>query len=125
MRRTINAVIIRDNSILLVRKGQSWLLPGGKPKLRESDLECLSREIGEELSNTQLQNIRYYRSFVGLTHENERFMTNIYFADIKGDLNPPSLEISECRWVEDVNQYQFSEINSKVINSLIKDGYLK
>jgi ADP-ribose pyrophosphatase YjhB (NUDIX family) len=60
LRTAINAVIIEDGKILLVRKRQTWILPGGKPGINESDLECLCREIREELSGTQLDNIRYY-----------------------------------------------------------------
>jgi len=52
MRIAIGAAIIEDGKILLVRKRQSWILPGGKPEPKESDIECLCREVSEELSGT-------------------------------------------------------------------------
>lgn len=66
MRIAIGAAIIDDGKILLVRKKQIWILPGGKPELGESDIECLCREVSEELSGTQLDNIRYYGEFEGV-----------------------------------------------------------
>ena len=125
MRITINATIIDDGRILLVRKGQSWLLPGGKPGPSESDIECLCREVNEELSGTELENIRYYNEFVGNTHIGERFKTKVYLVDIKGALREPSAEIVECRWVDNISQYNISDMNLKVIDSLINDGYLR
>lgn len=35
MRIAIGAAIINDGKILLVRKKQSWILPGGKPEQKE------------------------------------------------------------------------------------------
>ena len=124
MRKTINAAIIKNAKILLVRKGQSWLLPGGKPEIGETDIECLCREVSEELSGTQLENIKFYGNFIGYTHLQERFRTDVYLANIKGELNQPSAEIAEYRWVDDTNQYNLSDMNSKVIDSLIKEGLL-
>ena len=125
MRETVNGAIIRNTRILLVRKEQSWLLPGGKPNPGESDIECLCREVGEELSGTQLENIRYYNEFVGNTHIQERFKTKVYLVDIKGAIREPSAEIKESRWVNDTSKYNLSDMNLKVIDSLIRDGYLR
>lgn len=49
----VGAVIIRDNEILLVRRGQppaegSWSIPGGKVELGETLVDALCREIKEE-----------------------------------------------------------------------------
>ena len=38
MRTVINAAIIQDKKILLVKKKETWILPGGKPDGGESDL---------------------------------------------------------------------------------------
>jgi ADP-ribose pyrophosphatase YjhB (NUDIX family) len=65
MRETINAVIIRNKKILLVKKEKSWLLPEGKPNPDESDIECLCREVDEELSGTLLKDIEFYGKFIG------------------------------------------------------------
>lgn len=62
MRKTINVAIINRKKLLLVRKGQSWLLTGGKPESDESDLECLCREVWEELSGTKIKNLNTMES---------------------------------------------------------------
>lgn len=125
MRETVNVAIIRNAKILLVRKGQSWLLPGGKPNPGESDIGCLCREVDEELSGTRLENIKYYNEFVGDTHIQERFRTKVYLADIGGELREPSAEIKEYGWVDNTSKYNLSDMNLKVMDSLIRDGYLR
>ena len=126
MRTAIGAAIINNGKILLVRKRQIWILPGGKPEFNESDIECLCREVSEELSGTQLDNIRYYGDFKGRTpHTKDILKARVYFADINGKLCQPAAEIAEYSWVKDPNQYDLSEITSKIVDSLIRDGYLR
>ena len=125
MRTAIGAAIIDNGKILLVRKRQSWILPGGKPESGESDIECLCREVGEELSGTQLDNIRYYRDFEGKTpHKRDILRAKVYFADIKEELCQPAAEIVAYEWVNDISRYNLSEITSKIVDSLRRDGHL-
>lgn len=125
MRLAIDAAIIQDERILLVRKKQSWILPGGKPKSNELDLECLCREVGEELSGTEIDNIRYYGEFEGITpHKGDVLKARVYFADIKGQLRQPAAEIAAYEWISDTSKYNLSDITSKIVDSLRKDGYL-
>ncbi|PIU29868.1 hypothetical protein COT07_03725 [Candidatus Woesearchaeota archaeon CG07_land_8_20_14_0_80_44_23] len=130
MRVAIDAAIIQDGRILLVRKKQSWILPGGKPNPNESDLECLCREVREELSGTQLEldegKIKYYGDFEGITpHTGDILTAKVYFANIKGELHNYSAEISGYAWANDPREYNLSDITSKIVDSLAKDGYLK
>ena len=48
------AVIVKHGRLLLVRKRgtSAFILPGGKPESGESDLQCLAREMREELAAT-------------------------------------------------------------------------
>lgn len=125
MRQAVNAAIIKEGKILLVRKKQSWIFPGGKPKVDESDLECLCRELKEELSGTELENIRYYGEFEGVTpHKGDVLKARVYFADIKGQLCPPSLEIAAYEWIKETCEYNLSNITSKIVDSLKKDRHL-
>ena len=57
MRKVIDIVTIRNNKILLVRKGKIWILPGGKPKKDEGELQCLLREMREELPFVNIKNL--------------------------------------------------------------------
>ncbi len=126
MRIAINAAIIENGKILLARKNQSWILPGGKPESNETDLECLCREVGEELSGIQLNNIRYYREFEGITpYKGDVLKARVYFADILGKIFPPAAEIIAYDWVGDKSRYNLSDITFKIVDSLIKEGYIE
>ena len=125
MRRVIGAIIIENNKILLVRKKETWIFPGGKPEPGESELECLCREVGEELSGTELDEISHYRDFAGVApHKGDSVQVKTYFAKIKGELKQPSAEISAVEWVSNEREYTLSDPTSKAINRLRKDGYL-
>lgn len=127
MRTAINAAIIQNKKLLLVRKNQTWILPGGKPEEGESDLECLSREMDEELSVKELQNIRYYDEFKGQTpHKGDIIKTRVYFADINVGLYdvPEEDSISEYSWINEFSNYNLSKTTEKIITSLKKDRYL-
>lgn len=128
MKLAIGAAIIENRKLLLVRKKQSWILPGGKPEPNESDLECLCREVREELSGTRLKDITYYKEFKGITpYKGYLLRAKIYFAGIEGDLHASSAEINASEWFDrnNANKYNLSEITLEILNSLIKDGYIQ
>ena len=127
MRTAINAAIIQDKKLLLVKKNETWILPGGKPELGEEDLECLCREIDEELSGTRIKNISYYKFFDGQTpHKKDLLRAKVYFAEIYGQLNGVRKEdsISEVEFVNNFSNYKLSDITSKIVHSLQQDKYL-
>ena len=127
MRTAINAAIIQDDKLLLVRKKLTWILPGGKPEIGETDLECLCREIDEELSGTQIKDIHFYSQFEGKTpHKGDVLKAKVYFANIDGQLYSvrDGDSISEVKWVNDFSQYNLSDITSKIVNSLQQDKYI-
>ncbi len=126
MRTAINAAIIDSGKILLVKKRDVWILPGGKPKEGESDLECLCREVGEELSGTRIQKMNHYKDFEGLTpHAGDKLKARVYFAETIGGVNPYSAEITSSEWVGKENKgYALSEITLKIFASLVNEGYI-
>lgn len=127
MRTAINAIIINDRKILLVKKKLTLILPGGKPEKNESDLDCLIREVKEELSGTELKNFKYYKEFEGITpYKKDILKAKTYFADIRGGINHPSSEILEYFYISfnDLINYNISDITSKIIYSLKKENYL-
>jgi len=125
MRTGNYAAIIQERKILLVKKKESWILPGGKPEKGESNIECLVREVGEELSGTQLENIRSYGLFEGRTpHKRDILIARAYLADIKGELGKPSNEISAAEWADNPGKYNLSDITSKIVDSLRKEHHL-
>ncbi len=124
MRIAIGAAIINGGKILLVRKKQSWILPGGKLEPGESDIECLCREVDEELSGAKITNIKYYGDFEGITpNKGDMLRAKVYLADIRDKLCHPSAEIVECKWIDDASKYNLGDITSKIVDSLKRDGY--
>ena len=125
MRKAVSGLAIRDGKILLVRKNKTWILPGGKPEKGESDIECLCREFREELPGTQIEDIKYYGSFIGETpHKKDTLEADVYFVDISEGVGKPSREINGVEWVDDFPYYNISDITSKVIKSLKENNYL-
>jgi 8-oxo-dGTP pyrophosphatase MutT (NUDIX family) len=125
MRKVINAAIIDDKKILLVRKGIYWILPGGKLEGDESDLDCLCREVEEELSGTKLKDIEFYKTFQGRApHRKDIVEANVYFAKIDGELNNPSGEIQDAEFAKYefiTKTYNLSDITRRIIESFLKD----
>jgi 8-oxo-dGTP diphosphatase len=127
MRTAINAAIIHNNKLLLVKKKLTWILPGGKPENNENDLECLCREINEELSYTSIKDIKFYKTFEGKTpHKGDTLRAKVYFANIDGQLHSVRVgdSISEVIWTNNFSKYNLSDITSKIVNSLIHDKYI-
>ena len=131
----INAAIIKRNRILLVEKdygnGKSLvILPGGKVENGEGDLECLAREIREELCGVKVKiNPKLYRQFRGKTpSSNMEIGVRVYFAKlIGGDNVRCSEEISAVAWTEyelAIAQQNLSPITREIVNSLRRDKYL-
>ena len=128
MRKAINLLVLKNKEILLVRKGKVWILPGGKPERDESDLECLCREVKEEVGvDSVVEN--FYNSFTGKTpHKGDLLQAEVYFGWLKYDKQLFQREgdsIKEAKFVKQPLNYPLSEITRKIIGSLVKDGYLK
>jgi 8-oxo-dGTP diphosphatase len=51
-RRPVNlrcsALVLREDSVLLCRRADDWVLPGGTPAAHESAAACVRREVREE-----------------------------------------------------------------------------
>jgi len=125
MRVAINALVIRNGHILLAKKRNTWILPGGKPEKDESDIECLLREVTkEEIPGTELTNIRFYENFEGMApYRGDIIQVKVYFADIQGEIKPGA-EIVDVRWVKDFNNLNLSDITKQIIESLKNNGHL-
>ena len=64
--RKVGLAVIRDGRILLCRKKNGLphlILPGGKPHPGESSLDCLQREVQEELGPVTLTNLNYLETY--------------------------------------------------------------
>jgi 8-oxo-dGTP diphosphatase len=127
MRIAINAVCIKDDSILLLKKRDVWILPGGKPVEGESELDCLKRECREEIPKTNLPVVSWFGEFTGTTpHTGDILLAKVYFGEVEGDITPGA-EISESRYFrkDELPLIPISDITKKIIVSLIDSGHLK
>jgi len=124
VRKAIGAAIIRKGRLLLVRKRQTWILPGGKPKGGESDIRCLIREGKEELPGLRLRNFRYFGTFVGTTpHIGDELRAEVYLAEADGEVCP-SAEINAAEWTREPEKFHLSDITRKIILALRQKGHL-
>ena len=93
------AAIVRDNSLLLTRKRGTgtFISPGGKPLPGEDNLDCLARELREEL-NVAIGEPAYLGLFRGVAaFENQPIDMHVYLTDIVGEPSA-SAEIEEIVW---------------------------
>jgi len=136
-RITIGAIFIRNKELVVVRKEKnnmsSWILPGGKPNERETDLDCLAREVLEELPF-----LRYVGSFshygnveaispinkTPIIVRNYRFIGDSnYDIRVLGKAEEPIKEARMLNYSE-IKRLDLSEATSKLIELLRVRGVL-
>lgn len=104
------AIVLHEGEVLLVRNiGVSyWSLPGGVQKPGETPLQCLVRELGEEIGVSV--GSKQYRHKLGV-YENdtgERVDTvHIYVVEVPSLRYRKDWELDEARWfkLEDLPEY--------------------
>lgn len=125
MRTTIGAVVFRKGCLLLVRKEQTWILPGGKPEVDESHIQTLVREFSEELPEARITTVtKYLGSFIGKTpHVGDQIKTHVYKVEIEGQITP-SAEIKESAWVPLLTARDLNLANPtrQVVDALFQKG---
>ncbi|MEM8675036.1 MAG: 8-oxo-dGTP diphosphatase MutT [Cyanobacteria bacterium P01_G01_bin.67] len=97
--------------------GGLWEFPGGKIEAGETVEECIVREIKEELDLEIVVGDR----LTTITHAYKTFNVTLYVHDceyLSG--TPKALECEEILWVDpsQINQYQFPEANTQIVNLL-------
>jgi len=128
MTTAISVAIIDNKRILLVKKKDTLILPGGKPEEGESDSACLYREVGEELSGTRInpKTLEYFADFEGIS-PNKRLFTRVkvYLAELDSDVRGPSNEILDRDWFaySEKCEYSLSNITNEIIEALHNRSY--
>lgn len=126
MRTAIGALCVRANRVLLLRKRDTWILPGGKPEAGEDDLSCLMRENSEELPRAIFIIGAFYAEFTGITpHSQTELRAKVYLAEVRGSLTP-SAEISDAQFFSrnDFSDLEISDITKKILDSALETGHL-
>lgn len=127
----VAALVIRRKKLLMVRKTNAdpFINLGGKVKKGESNLECLLREVNEELC-CGVTNARYFHSYDGKTHDGEnRIRIACYLCDLTGRLRiNPDDAINYWKWItRDYKKegIKLTPITEKyIIPALVKKGLL-
>ena len=131
MVNVVNALIIRDKKLVVVRKEvdgkSSWIFPGGKPEGCEDYLCSLRREISEELPNLILDgDFLPYGHFTGISPNNHSVL-NVYSYRFIGKSNYdlsvstlPTERIKEARMegYSGLLKLALSEVAKEVIQNL-------
>ena len=101
----VGALILRGDRLLLCRKNRDTsklILPGGRIEAGESDLDCLTRELREELGEVALGNVEYVGTYEDRAALDDPTIVKtlriaLYRADLVGTPTPAS-EITEIVW---------------------------
>lgn len=120
-------LIKRNDRYLIARRKAGvhlagfWEFPGGKREAGESLVDCLQRELLEELSIQVSLPIPYQV----VRHEYQDKMVELHFFHCVIDQGEPiPLECEEIRWVfaEELTQFVFPLADSAVIQSLQREA---
>jgi 8-oxo-dGTP diphosphatase len=129
--KKIGLAVINDHQLLVARKTNTkkFLLPGGKIDNIESDLQCIEREIMEELCcEVETNSLKFIGEFtdVAANEPNTLVTVKLYLGKTSGSMRP-AREIEEIKWfdpkVHDVNILADS-IKNKILPHLLEQEYL-
>jgi 8-oxo-dGTP pyrophosphatase MutT (NUDIX family) len=126
-KKTRIAGIIIKNKKLLLLKGKEYEFlwtPGGKKEDKESDEECMARELKEEL-NVSLQEMSFFKEYhkKGFFDPSINVTERVYFIKIKGNIKTGA-EIKKVVWIKKTDykneKYEDKIICTHIISDLIK-----
>src|ERR1700682_5220748 len=85
MAKSSKLVAAKRGRVLLVRRKRDglWMFPGGRKRARESDKDCLRREIKEELPNLKLGRLRLWKEVEAKNRRSGRKMSDAIFVTAK------------------------------------------
>lgn len=132
--RKVALANFKNKKLLLVRDSKNvtvFIMPGGKVEKGETDIECLNREVNEELQvGLNQASIKFLQEFNGPAHgyaDNVVLNIRIYEAEMTGEPVPDMDEIVEMRYFDTMDDPKhFSEIGKTQIMPWLKHhGYIR
>jgi 8-oxo-dGTP diphosphatase len=81
MAKSSKLVVVKRGKVLLVRRKRDrlWMFPGGRKRARESEKDCLRREIREELPKLRLGRVRLWKELKATNRRSGRKMSDAIF----------------------------------------------
>jgi 8-oxo-dGTP diphosphatase len=81
MAKSSKLVALKRGRVLLVRRRRDrlWMFPGGRKRARESEKDCLRREINEELPKLRLGRVRLWKEIESRNRRSGRKMSDAIF----------------------------------------------
>jgi 8-oxo-dGTP diphosphatase len=81
MAKSSKLVAARRGKVLLVRRRRDrrWMFPGGRKRARENEMDCLRREIREELPKLKLGRLRLWKEVKAKNRHSGRKMSDAIF----------------------------------------------
>lgn len=81
MAKSSKLVAVKRGKVLLVRRRRDrlWMFPGGRKRARESEKDCLRREIKEELPKLRLGRVRLWKEVKARNRRSGRKMNDAIF----------------------------------------------
>jgi 8-oxo-dGTP diphosphatase len=85
MAKSSKLVAAKRGRVLLVRRKRDglWMFPGGRKRPRESDKDCLRREIKEELPKLKVGRLRLWKEVKSTNSRSGRKMNDAIFVAAK------------------------------------------
>ena len=85
MAKSSKLIAAKRGRVLLVRRKRDglWMFPGGRKRARESDKDCLRREIKEELPKLKVGRLRLWKEVKSKNIRSGRKMNDAIFVAAK------------------------------------------
>ena len=110
--KVVAFAVVENRRLLMVRKRNTckFMFPGGKFNPGESDLDCLVREVQEELGcQVDTDTVRFLGEFMtqAANEPNTQLIARVYKGRLLGD-PAPSNEIEEIAWLDHCSKVKWA-----------------
>ncbi len=119
----VGLLAVRDGRVLLCRKKHTTsllILPGGCLEAGESALDCLRRELGEELGEVRVSGLSYVGTYSDRAAGNpdKTVRIELYRGELEGEAAPHS-EIRELVWFGEGDDW--AQLAPSLVNRILPD----